>query len=97
MTMTTEDIIKNFTIDGEFIWGIDTVMQSLRPNCLYSLEVNNGEFKISSWENNQWSDVTQSFINPPTSQQIREEYLRQNTISEVLKYIKQGEKNGTLC
>jgi hypothetical protein len=95
--MTTEEIIKTFTTDGEFNWGIDTVMKSLCPNCLYSLEVNNGEFKISSWENNQWSDVTQSFINPPTSQQIREEYLRQNTISEVLKYIKQGEKNGTLC
>lgn len=88
MSMTTEEIIKNFTIDREFIWGIDTVMQSLRPNCLYSLEVSNGEFKINQWENNQWSDTTQCFIDPPTSREIYDEYLRQKTISEVLEYFK---------
>jgi len=94
--MTTEEIIKTFTADGEFNWGIDTVMKSLCPNCLYSLEVSNGEFKIIDWANNQWSDITQSFIDPPTSYEIHDEYLRQKTISEVLKYFKQGEKNESL-
>ena len=86
--MNIEELISQNTIDGKFIWGIDTVMKSIRPGCLYSLQSVSGEFIITSWEENQWSDKLQSYITPPTSREIRDEYIRQQTIAECLEYFK---------
>jgi hypothetical protein len=85
--MSVEQIINEFTNKetGEFAWGINTAMASLRPKCLYLLEASGGNFVISSWGPN-WSDETQSYIQPPTSQEIRDEYIRHKTISECLEY-----------
>jgi hypothetical protein len=89
--MTTQEIIETYTSENGFRWGIDTAMQSLRPGCLYAVEAGNGAFKVVSWEENQWSDVTQSYIDPPTSQEIHDEYIRHKTIAECVEYFKHKE------
>ena len=66
-------------------------MQSLRPGCLYGISANGGQFEIVDWPDNQWSDATQSYIDPPTSQEIRDEYIRQQTIAECLECFKNKE------
>jgi hypothetical protein len=86
--MTTQEIIDTFKTDDGIRWGIDTAMHSLRPGCLYSLIPTNNGFVITDWPENQWSDVTQSYLEAPTSQEIRDEYIRHKTIAECFKYFK---------
>ena len=90
--MTTQEIIEHFTTEQGFRWGIDTAMQSLRPGCLYGVQAANGGFEIIDWQENQWDDVNKCYIDPPTSQEIRDEYRRHQTISECLEYFKYKEK-----
>ena len=82
--MTIEEIIKKFSSETGFEWGINTVMASIRPGCLYQMYANEGEFTITDWPDNQWSDKSQSYIDAPTSREIRDEYIRQQTIAEFL-------------
>ena len=89
--MNIQQIIENFTSECELRWGIDTAMQSLRPGCLYSIQADNGTFNIIDWSDNQWSEETQSYIDPPTSQEIRDEYIRHKTIAECLEYFRSKE------
>ena len=86
--MTVEQIIETFTNENEFCWGIDSAMKSLRPGCLYSIKATNGIFEIVDWPDNQWCEETQSYVDPPTQQEIRDEYIRHKTISECLEYFK---------
>ena len=88
--MTIEEIINSFTNENGFSWGIDTAMRSLRPNCLYSLVSKNGNFELTHWEENQYDAVNDVYIDPPTSQEIRDEYIRQQTIAECIEYFKQN-------
>ena len=90
--MDVEKVINSFTNENGFCWGIDTAMKSLRPNCLYSLQAGNGSFEIIDWPDNQWSEETQSFITAPSSQEIRDEYIRHKTIAECLEYFKNKEE-----
>ena len=91
--MTVQEIIDTFSNEDGLQWGINTAMQSIRPGCLYSVRAGNGQFDIIDWPENQWDDVTQCYIDPPTSQEIRDEYIRQQTIAECLEYYKQkGDK-----
>jgi hypothetical protein len=87
--MNISDTIKAFTTESGFNVGINTVMSALRPGCLYSIEAGNGDFVITEWPTNQWSDVTQSYVDAPTTQEIRDEYIRQQTIAECLEYFKE--------
>jgi hypothetical protein len=87
MKLSVKETIEKFTVDGEFQWGTLSVMQVLAPKCMYEISVIGGNFALTKWDNN-WSDETQSYIEPPTSQEIREEYLRQQTIAECLEYFK---------
>lgn len=89
--MNIEDTINAFTNENGFCWGIDTAMKALRPGCLYSLSASGGTFEIIDWTENQWNEETQSYWEPPTSQQIRDEYIRQQTIHEFLEYLKEKE------
>lgn len=86
--MTIDQLLNNFSNEEGFQWGLDTTMKSLRPGCLYDIESKCGNFTITSWPENQWSDETQSYIEPPSSQEIRDEYIRQKTISECLEYFR---------
>jgi hypothetical protein len=83
--MITQELIKTFTNENGFLFGTDTVMQVLRPNALYCLKVESGNFQIISWDKSNKE-------NPPTSQEIREEYIRHQAIKETLDYIKSKEK-----
>jgi hypothetical protein len=82
--MTIEELVKNFITEDGFPFGIDVVMKALRPGAIYTLSVNGGIFEIVFWdESNE--------LPPPTSQEIRDEYIRHKTIQEVLEYINKKE------
>jgi hypothetical protein len=78
--MTIEQLIQEFTNEQGFQFGIDIVMKSLRPNALYCLSASGGTFNIVEWdESNE--------LPAPTSQEIRDEYIRHQTIKEMLEYL----------
>lgn len=77
--MSIDELIKKFSNEQGFQFGIDIVMKSLRPGAVYSLNTSNGTFEIVSW------DKSNSFP-APTSQEIRDEYIRHQTIKEMLDY-----------
>ena len=80
--LSTEETIKAYTNEHGFAWGINTVMKSLAPGISHDL-TSAGDFIIDRWD----SDLPQ-----PTSQEIRDEYIRQQTIAECLEYFKSIEK-----
>ena len=86
MQMTIDELIKEFSNEQGFQFGIDIVMKSLRPNALYCLSASGGTFEIVSW------DETNE-LPPPTSQEIRDEYIRHKTIKEFLTYLEQKKKH----
>ena len=78
--LSIEETIKLYTNENGFSWGINTVMKSLAPGISYDLSCN-GEFIIDRWD---------SELSKPTSQEIRDEYIRQQTIAECLVYFKEN-------
>ena len=83
--MNIEQLINEFSNEQGFQFGIDIVMKSLRPNALYSLSAKNGTFEIISWdESNE--------LPAPSSQEIRDEYIRHKTIKEFLWYLQSIEQ-----
>ena len=77
----------------EFNWGVDTVMRSIRPNCLFKMRVTGGRFIITEWEKN-WDGEKEQYIEKPTEEEIRTEYNRQQNIAECIDYFKS--KNSVL-
>ena len=71
-------IIKRYSNENGFSWGINTVMKSLASDASFDL-TSAGEFIIDRWD---------SPLPKPTSQEIKEEYIRQQTIAEVIDYLK---------
>jgi len=76
--LTIEQTIKRYTNENGFSWGINTVMKSLVPEASYDL-TSAGDFIIDRWD---------SIYPQPTSQEIRDEYIRQQTIAECIEYFK---------
>ena len=89
MSLSVEKTIEALTNKDGFAWGINTVMGILRPGCLYQLEAKAGVFTITHWEENQWSEEKQCYLEPPTPMEIRDEYIRQQTIAECIEYFKE--------
>jgi len=75
--LSIEATIKRYTNENGFQWGINTVIKSLAPNVSYDLTSAGGEFIIDRWD---------SPLPQPTSQEIRDEYIRQQTIAECIEY-----------
>jgi hypothetical protein len=75
--LSIEETIKAYTTEHGFAWGINTVMKSLAPNISHDLSSVAGTFIIDRWD---------STLPQPTSQEIRDEYIRQQTIAECLEY-----------
>ena len=75
--LNIEETIKAYTTEYGFAWGINTVMKSLAPNVSHDLSSVAGTFIIDRWD---------SPLPQPTSQEIRDEYIRQQTIAECLEY-----------
>ncbi len=74
--LNIEETIKAYTNENGFAWGINTVMKALVPEASYDM-TSAGEFIIDRWE---------SIYPQPTSQEIRDEYIRQQTIAECIEY-----------
>ena len=74
--LTIEETIKRYTNENGFSWGINTVMKSLVPEASYDL-TSAGDFIIDRWD---------SIYPQPTSQEIKDEYIRQQTIAECIEY-----------
>jgi hypothetical protein len=79
--LSVKKLIEQFSNENGFAWGINTVMKSLAPNVSHDLTCAEGTFIIDRWN----SDLPQ-----PTSQEIRDEYIRQQTIAECLEYFKEN-------
>jgi hypothetical protein len=75
--MTIEELVKEFSNEQGFQFGIDIVMKSLRPGALYGLSASGGTFNIVSWDESNTEPA-------PTSQEIRDEYIRHQTIREFI-------------
>lgn len=75
--LTIKQIIEKYNNENGFAWGINTVIDSLKPEVEYDLSTENGKFIINKW-----------ISRAPSSQEIRDEYIRQETIAEFLDYIK---------
>ena len=78
--MTIDKLIEKFSNENGFQFGLDIVMESLRPNALYEISCANGEFSITRWDDSNELPM-------PSSQEIRDEYIRHKTIKEFLNYI----------
>jgi hypothetical protein len=78
--LTIAATIKRYTNENGFAWGIGTVMKSLTPDASYDL-TSAGKFIIDRWN---------SSLPQPTSQEIRDEYIRQQTIAECIEYFKEN-------
>ena len=76
--LSVKKLIEKFSNENGFAWGINTVMKSLAPGASYDMTCA-GEFIIDRWD---------SPLPQPTSQEIRDEYIRQQTIAECLEYFK---------
>jgi hypothetical protein len=61
-------------------------MKSLRPGALYGLSASGGTFEIVSW------DETNE-LPAPSSQEIRDEYIRHQTIKEFIEFMEQAKLN----
>ena len=72
------ETIKSFSNENGFAWGDNTVIKALVPKASYDMTCAS-EFIIDRWE---------SIYPQPTSQEIKEEYIRQQTIAEVIDYLK---------
>jgi len=82
--MTIDELIKEFSNEQGFQFGIDIVMKSLRPGALYCLSASGGTFTIVEWdESNE--------LPAPSSQEIRDEYIRHQTIKEFLDHLKDSQ------
>ena len=76
---TDEEIIKKYTNKkGEFAWGVETVIDSLTHNVEYNLKADCGIYTLTKWH-----------CPEPTSEEIKEEYDRQEAIANYLKNIKE--------
>ena len=82
--MTTKELIETYSNENGFLLGTDIVMQVLRPNAIYCLSVEGGNFRIVSWDESNTEP-------PPSSQEIKEEFFRHKAIKETLEYIKNKE------
>jgi len=80
--LSVAETIKRYTNENGFSWGINTVMESLAPGASYDLTCA-GDFIIDRWD---------SIYPQPTSQEIRDEYIRQKTIAECIQYYKENIK-----
>lgn len=76
--LNVKETIKAFTTEHGFSCGINTAIKALVPEASYDL-TSAGEFIIDRWD---------SIYPQPTSQEIRDEYIRQQTIAEVIDYLK---------
>jgi hypothetical protein len=77
--LSIEETIKAYTNENGFAWGTNTVIKAIAPDACYDLSVVEGEFIINHWD---------SSVPQPTSQEIRDEYIRQQTIAECIEYFK---------
>ena len=78
--LSIKETIDAYTNENGFSWGINTVMKSLAPDASYDMTCGS-EFFIDRWDSN---------LPQPTSREIRDEYIRQQTISECLEYFREN-------
>ena len=81
--LSVKATIEMFSNENGFAWGIYTAMKALVPKASYDLTSAGGTFIIDRWD---------SIFPQPTSQEIRDEYIRQQTIAECIEYFKKSDK-----
>ena len=77
--LSVKATIEMFSNENGFAWGIDPAMKALVPKASYDLTSAGGTFIIDRWD---------SIFPQPTSQEIKDEYIRQQTIAECIEHFK---------
>ena len=75
--LSVKATIEMFSNENGFAWGIDTAMKAIVPKANYDLTSAGGTFIIDRWD---------SIFPQPTSQEIKDEYIRQQTIAECIEH-----------
>jgi hypothetical protein len=89
MIGVNERIEKYTNEDGKFVWDMGTVMNYIRPNCLFEISMYNGEVNLTKWEEyNNWDNEKHEYIPRPSNFEIVREMLIQETIAECIKHPK---------
>ena len=78
--MSIDELIENYTYDGKFVWDINSVLKSLRPLTNYGVEMVEGGYVVFGYPSNHP-------LPPPTSEEVRAEWIRQHAIAECLDWI----------
>ncbi len=81
--LSIKETIEMFSNENDFAWGTNTVIKALVPKAYYDLTVVGEKFVIDRWD---------SIYPQPTPQEIRDEYIRQQTIAECIEYFKNNKK-----
>ena len=81
--LSVKETIDMFSNENGFAWCINTVMKALVPKASYALTATNETYVIDRWD---------SVYPQPTSQEIKDEYIRQQTIAECIEYFKNNKK-----
>jgi hypothetical protein len=79
--MELSEILEKYTNENGFQFGIENVIQSLCPSSIYTISSQGGKFEIIYWDDRNPSAK-------PSSQEIRDEYIRHRTINEFIDYLK---------
>lgn len=79
---TVDELLKTFINNEskELLLGMNTIVESLRPPTMHSMSVSNGKFFINYWRNENEE--------PPSSEELTNEYVRQQSITEFYNYLK---------
>lgn len=78
--MSIDELIEKYTYDGKFVWDINSVLKSLRPLTNYGVEMVEGGYVVFGYPENHP-------LPPPTSEEVRAEWIRQHAIAECLDWI----------
>ena len=79
MSMTLDEIIKNFSGESNLNVGIDTAIKSLRPGAKWDISANGSKYTFTRYEDPQNRPV-------PTDDEINNEYQFQLKAANYYKY-----------
>jgi hypothetical protein len=73
--LTVKQTIEKYSNENGFAWGIETVIDAVKPDIQYDISMFEGNIIIDKWESKT-----------PSSQDLKDEYIRQQTIAECIEY-----------
>ncbi len=79
MSMTVDEIMKNFSGQNGLAYGVDTAIKALRPGAKWDVSVAGGEYTFTRWQD-------ETGAAPPTKAEIDKEFAFQKSTAEYYQY-----------